>query len=389
MTTFAASTSQPSALARCAQNWNRFWFTPADPTSLGLIRICAGLIVLYAHLCYSFDLQTFFGKYAWIGADRMEDIRKNYPFAEPARWDKPPFDTAPLTVAQRADLEKWGPDPRHLVARGHKQMWSVWFHVTDPTTMWLVHAGFLVCMLSFTMGFCTRITSVLTWIGMLSYIHRARTSLFGMDAIMTFAVLYLMIGPSGAALSLDRLIHRYWATREARRKGEPAPPLSRPDPSVSANIALRLLQIHLCIVYLMSGLSKLQGAMWWNGTAVWGTMANYEFSPMQLKIYMAWLRFLASHIWLWELVTTAGTYFTLAFEISFAFLVWNRQTRWLMLTCVVLMHVGIAFCMGLTTFSMIMMTVALAFVPADTIRQLLSQFGRRSAGPRLAQLEAA
>ena len=27
--------------------WKGFWFRPADPTTLGFIRICTGLLVLY------------------------------------------------------------------------------------------------------------------------------------------------------------------------------------------------------------------------------------------------------------------------------------------------------------------------------------------------------
>ena len=30
--------------------WNRFWFTPTDPATLGLIRILAGSMLFYTHL---------------------------------------------------------------------------------------------------------------------------------------------------------------------------------------------------------------------------------------------------------------------------------------------------------------------------------------------------
>ena len=49
-----------------ACGWSAFWFTPADPTVLGLVRICAGLLTLYVHLMYSFHLQEFFGEKAWL-----------------------------------------------------------------------------------------------------------------------------------------------------------------------------------------------------------------------------------------------------------------------------------------------------------------------------------
>jgi hypothetical protein len=153
---------------------------------------------------------------------------------------------------------------------------------------------------------------------------------------------------------------------------------------VSANVALRLLQIHLCIIYGASGLSKLQGPAWWSGVAVWGTMANYEFSPMRTAIYAGVLHFISQHRWLWELVTTGGSYFTLGFEIGFPFLVWQPRLRWTMVLSAVLLHLGIALCMGLVTFSMMMLIAVLSFVPASTIEEFLWWLGRGSTVPRLA-----
>ena len=33
-----------------------FFFRPCDTATLGLIRICAGFLILYVHLIYSLDL---------------------------------------------------------------------------------------------------------------------------------------------------------------------------------------------------------------------------------------------------------------------------------------------------------------------------------------------
>ena len=51
--------------ARAWAAWCRFWFTPADPTPLCLMRIVAGLLVLYVHVAYTFDLQALFGADGW------------------------------------------------------------------------------------------------------------------------------------------------------------------------------------------------------------------------------------------------------------------------------------------------------------------------------------
>jgi hypothetical protein len=191
-----------------------------------------------------------------------------------------------------------------------------------------------------------------------------------MDTMTNLVTLYLIIGPSGAAFSVDRLLLHYRAARRAAREHRPVQPLARPEPSVSANLALRLLQVHFCIIYLVAGVSKLQGAPWWNGTAVWATMANFEFCPMQRRPYAAFLVFLSGHRWLWEVFTTGATMYTLVFEISFPFIVWNRRLRWLAIVGAVLLHTGIALCMGLVTFSLVMLTGVLSFVPAAVVYRL-------------------
>ena len=85
------------------------------------------------------------------------------------------------------------------------------------------------------------------------------------------------------------------------------------------------MQIHFCIIYFVSGSSKLLGPSWWNGTALWLCLANYNFAPMRVGLYNAFLTFLCQHRWLWESVMTASVMFTLFTEISFTFLVWNRS----------------------------------------------------------------
>jgi hypothetical protein len=371
------------------QAWDRFWFTPADPTLLGLIRICGGLVILYIHIAYTYDLHNFFGEHAWLDLETINAYRHESPvLAPPLTWDDVPARPGPpRDEAERQYVEeytdRWGVDPRLTVGKG-QPLWSIWFHVTDPKWMRAVHVAILVTMFLFTIGLCTRITAVLTWLGMLCYIQRSSVTLFGMDTIMIVVVLYLMIGPSGAALSVDRLLARYWATRRALRRHEPVPDLSRPEPMISANLALRLMQIHICIIYLASGLSKLQGESWWNGTAVWATMANFEFSPLRYQLYSDFIAWLPKHRWLWELLMTTITYGTLVFEIAFPFLVWNPRLRWTMIVSGVLLHTGIAFFMGLVTFSLMMLTLLLSFVPMGSVYQFLWRLGRGPAGVRFA-----
>ena len=337
-----------SSWSRFVAAWNGFWFTPADPTALGAIRLLTGIITFYTLFAYSFDLQALMGEDAWLDLPlRQEHYRRDPVYNIPFEWTRPD-------------------EVLDVLTRG-RPYWSVWFHVTDPVAMNVVHTGILICSFLFFIGLGTRITSAITWFGALSYIHRAPASVFGVDTMMTVLLLYLMIGPSGAALSVDRLIARW----RAKRNGLPAPPIK---PMVSANLAIRLIQIHACIIYASAGLSKLQGPSWWFGTAPWGTMANFEFSPMHLHTYVALLKFMAQTRWIFETLMTAGALGTLVFEIGYPFAIWQPSLRKAWLWMAVLLHLGIGMLMGLRTFSLMMLGFNIAFLSPEAVRRSLRMF---------------
>jgi hypothetical protein len=435
--------------------WDRFWFKPADPTTLGFMRILVGMLVVYTHIVYSYDLYELFGKDGWYNLDSMNKRRHEQPYVNPPNDFPPedqieetrkPYEYAPANTylyamppdealrqlelvipvlpwdspQERAMVEgmtsdddklphlsfkyykfvdEYNFDPRGLLdkdgvllpERERKEImesakmhgvdprkadgkgvaiFSIWFHVIDPDWMVLVHVAIIVVMILFTLGIATPITGILTWLGAVSYIHRAPTALFGQDTMMNILLIYLVIGnlipgPGGAALSVDRLIARW----RARRLGQEFP--ASLQPTVLANAAYRLVQIHLCLIYAFAGTSKLQGTTWWNGTAVWWTMANTEFAPLNRQIYRNYLEFLCKHRFLWELVMDGGNVHTLFVELCFPFLVWNRRTRWIMLMAATFLHAGIALFMGLTIFQIFMLIFLLTFYPSEIMHKLI------------------
>src|SRR5207253_5211662 len=54
------------ALVGIARAWNRFWFSPADPLPLGVIRVFTGLVILYLHRINSLDLLSLVGPNGWL-----------------------------------------------------------------------------------------------------------------------------------------------------------------------------------------------------------------------------------------------------------------------------------------------------------------------------------
>jgi hypothetical protein len=384
-------TLKVSRLSQMIASWTRFWFAPSDPTVLAAIRIATGVIVCYTLFAYSFDLQELMGANSWMDLDLRAKMYREGPVpAMSFDWNETlPPPRPPETPEERAyaqyyqlkygalpplpypksqeDIEKidrymadWGVDPRKLSDKG-RPVFSVWFHVTDPTAMALIHGGFIVCAFLFTIGYGTRVTAALTWFSTLGYIHRAPASLFGADTMMNVLMMYLTLGPSGAALSVDRLIV-IW---QAKRRGLPPPPVA---PMVSANLVTRLIQIHICIIYLSAGLSKLLGQMWWQGLAPWGAIANFEYSPMNSRLYVGALRELAKNRLVFETAMTAVTVVTIGFEVAYAFVIWRPSLRTPMLWLAVAMHAGIGLFMGLKTFAALMLAFNIAFIAPETIR---------------------
>src|SRR5206468_10120324 len=133
----------------------------------------------------------------------------------------------------------------------------------------------------------------------------------------------------GQALSVDG-----WLAVRGR-----GPAASRPAPSAGANLALRLINVHMCVIYFFAGISKLQGEAWWNGEAMWRAFANLEYQSADMT-WLAW------HPRLLNLVT----HVSVLWEASFAVLVWRPRWRPLMLAGAVVLHVGIGACLGMWTF---------------------------------------
>ena len=309
-----------------ARAWNAFFFSPADPTPLGLIRVIVGLLLFWNLAVYGLDLHGFFGTHAW---------------ADPA-------------VVRRFQAER------------SPYAWSFWLHLPDG----LLRPAWGACMLIlalYTVGLFSRVMAPLAWAIVVSTVRRTPVTDFGFDQIVSTLALYLAVtGASGQSVSLDRFLARLRAARETvarrRRDGRWAVPPGVPAATVSANLAIRLIQLHLALIYAMAGLAKLQGEAWWNGMAIWGTLASGEFSLLDFT----WLA-------AWPLVLNAMTHATVFLEVSYPVLIWVPILRPLLMAAAIAMHVGIAVTApGLAEFGLAMIAANLAFVSGPWLRSLVA-----------------
>jgi predicted DCC family thiol-disulfide oxidoreductase YuxK len=325
--TLKALRTYPVELARSiARGWNRFAFSPSDPTPLGLIRVVVGALLTWSLFVYGLDLHAYFGRLGWMNLDVVEAFRSD---------------------------------------RIPNYEWSFWFYVPDALLrpVWVVC---LVILVAFTMGFWSRTSAVLAWAIAVSTARRAPISLYGFDDLLSTWLLYLAVsGASGQAVSLDRFLARWKQNRAAvasrRKDGRWTAPSGVPSPTISANIGLRLIQCHLALVYGMSGLSKFRDVGWWDGTAIWGTLASAEFRQFDLT----WLA-------AYPILLHAMTHAALFLETTYPALIWVKPARPLVLAGVAAMHLGIALTLGLFEFSLAMLAANLAFVSGPWLRSLVS-----------------
>jgi hypothetical protein len=277
-----------------SRRWNRFWFEPADLWSLGLFRclIASVAVVMYTDRWRHFDL--YLGENGMVTFDSIQRL-----LAEPY--------TDILLLSIPGDG------------------WA-----------YLAHGVFLVLLAGLALGVFGRSLTWVVWLLHLSFLHRNPAIMYGADMYLNFWFFYLSWTRHHRHFSILNLMFSERSTR------------LRPD--VVSHIGFRFLQVQLIVSYVFSGLEKLKGPAWWDGTAVWQALSNTQINPYDFG-------FLAQVPWLVALLTLA----TLLYEIFGAFFLWSDRWRIYVMAFGVAFHLSIAVAMGLVYFGLILAASVLLF----------------------------
>lgn len=235
----------------------------------------------------------------------------------------------PFTVEDAARF--WGEAPDYSVL--------IWF--PQPAAVLAFFAVFALASFCLMVGLWTRVAALIVFAGLVSIGHRNPLILHGGDTAMRLMAFYLILAPAGASLSVDRLI------AVARGKQGAQSALAPPW-------AQRLLQLQICFIYAMTVLLKLRGHAWLDGTALYYTAHLEDFKRFPVP-------FVFDHMLLINLMT----YWTIATELSLAFLVWAPGLRRLVLLNGVALHLGIEYSMNIPLFAFTMIAAYLVFVDVE------------------------
>ncbi len=225
MSTAPVAAPAAGSSGRLSSLWNDFWFRPTPTSTLALVRIAYGLVLLAWCALISFDVLAFFS-----GSGVMPE-----PLNRPFAWSL---------------LEVFPSETALIVLFG----------------VLVVAAG---CLL---VGFHTRLAAVVAFVVLVSFERRNVLALNAADILLRLFGLYLALAPAGVALSVDR-----W--RRARDRFWEFP--SR------APWALRLIQIQISVLYLFTVWLKLRGESWNNGTAVSYSLRITEIARFEVPAWIA------------------------------------------------------------------------------------------------------
>ncbi|MFF3342968.1 HTTM domain-containing protein [Streptomyces flavidovirens] len=227
----------------------------------------------------------------------------------------------------------------------------------------------------FMLGWRTRVMSVLFAVVVISFHARAIFMTDGGDNLVLLMAVYLVLTACGRRWSLDARRHRLKAAR-AGDAPEPVRSLIWQQlldaratlVTVVHNCGIFVIAAQVCFLYGSTGLYKVQGASWGNGTAL-----HYV---LNLELFQPWpaLSHLADEF---PIPIAIAGYMTVLLQVAFPFVLFGRL-KYPVLTLLLCMHIGIAVLMGLPLFSGAMIIADAVFLP-DRFYTFLPHLCRRVA----------
>lgn len=267
--------------------FDRWAFAPVDTAPMAALRVVVGLLTIGWTLSLLPDAGTF------LGADGLQ---RDLPAVSGGAW------VLPLG------------EP--LVALG----------------------ALLAAAVALTLGWRTRVASVLVAVLLLAIQRRDPWVLNSGDLLLRQLAFFVMLMPAGETWSLD-----------ARRRG-----VER----LRAPWALRLLQLQVSALYLFSVWAKVRGGTWNDGTAVGLALQIDDLQRLPLPEALATSLPLSA----------ALTYSALAVEAALVVGLWLPRLRYPVMAAGVGLHLGIEATLLIGWFSFAVIGSYLAFVPADHLR---------------------
>ncbi len=279
------------------QRFNDFFTRPADVRTLGLFRILLSLFLLVQAFLWLPDWANFLGREGWV------------------QWE--------LT---RALNQFW-----HL----HMEVLFTWvepYGLTDVQFIYLFFWVYVGAGLGLLLGWYTRIWAVIAYLCHYVIMSTLPTFMYGVDIFLHISLFYMVLMPVGKVWSLD--------ARQGR---------ANPEPTWSSTLSIRVLQIHLCLVYFSAGYEKMAYSNWWEGNVLYRSMVQPDFRQFDLR----WLAYV-------PVIPMVLSWLTMILETFYFIGMFVPRLRVYWLAGMIGLHLGIGLFLGLYLFGLIMILLSVS-----------------------------
>jgi hypothetical protein len=217
-----------------------------------------------------------------------------------------------------------------------------------------------VVAIALTIGWRTRLACFLAFVMLISFQWRNPLILDGSDLVFRFVPLWLMFTRAGDLYSIDARLSRH------------------PVSGFGWAFPVRILELQIAWIYLATGIEKLAGTLWLNGTA------TYYALQLEHTFGRWWARPIAMQPFLMQLMSWG----TIAVELGFLPLtiIPSRLTRILAVVGAAGLHTGILLLMNVGNFPVIMLSALVLFLPPSWVRGFVDRVWPRASGIVLTRL---
>ena len=238
-----------------------------------------------------------------------------------------------------ADVRQFRPDML--------EHFSLLFSHPDATFVeGLLNLGFGLAIL-YGLGIATPLTGFLLWLVVASFRNKLPFADGGSGAVNQ-ALFIMLFLPTWKCVSVDALVLRRCGVTFSTQ---------------ALNWGLTILRFQLCMAYFSSGLIKMMGAAWVDGSALELALTNANHTRLPMVdgclVFPLWL----------QAILNAATLLVLAFEVLFPLLVLWKPLRVVSLIFGVLMHIGIEATMDVGIFSYIMVSLYLSYLDPKALAE--------------------
>lgn len=270
-------------------SWDRFFFEPLSTKGIGLFRIFWGLLILAYFFFDLANIETFYGEKAILS---LKSALGQFPYPH-------------LNLFQ-------------FIGVANKTLY----------TFMTIYGMAIIC---FIFGLYTKQALFILFVCMVSLHQRNIWLLSSSDLLIRLITFYLLFTPCERSYSLDK---------------------KRLNQKEFAELwGLRLIQIQVSVVYVLTVWQKLKGESWLDGTAVYYATRLEAFKNIEFPLLLDSIFNLRMISWM-----------TLALELALGIMIWFKEFKRPLVILGILFHLGIELMMSIPFFELVMIVLLMTFV---------------------------